>query len=148
VSANLDQSIDPNSIFEITEAIRVPMLGDAYAGKPVPLDALPIEGWREIRPIKGAKPWDTFAAIRAVGDSLIEDHILNGDFLIIRLTHQTYFGELAVILTPHGNTIKYIHPHLDDTVLLKGANALFEDQIWDAKDLKVQGVVRRIERDL
>jgi repressor LexA len=148
MSTNFHQNIDPNSIVEITDFMRVPVLGNAYAGKPVPIDALPIEGWREIRPIKGAKPWDKFAAIRVIGDSLIEDNILEGDYLILRLTHEANSGELAVVLTPHGNTIKYLHPHLDGTVLFKGANALFEDQVWEIQDIKVQGVVRRVERDL
>ena len=148
MSANLTDYIDPNSMVEITEWMRVPVIGSAYAGKAVPLDALPIESWREIRPIKGAKPWDRFAAIRAIGESLIEDNILDGDFLIIRLSGEARFGELSVVLTPHGNTIKYLHPHLDGTVLLKGANALFEDQVWEVQDIRVQGVVKRVERDL
>lgn len=128
--------------------MRVPFLVSAYAGKPVPLDALPIEGWREIRPIKGAKPWDNFAAIRVIGESLIEDGILEGDFLIIRFTHEARSGEITIILTPHGNTIKYIHPNVDGTLLLKGANALYEDQVWEIDQIRVQGVVKRVELDL
>lgn len=135
-------------IGEIVEWQEVPFLGSASAGKPVPLDALPIEGTRFIRPIKGARPFDRFAAVRVDGHSLNDDGILDGDIVIVRMGDESHTGDLAVVLTPHGLTIKYLDPQTDGTIVLCCANADCEDQVWEIQDIKVQGVVRRVERDL
>jgi repressor LexA len=128
--------------------IRVPIIGEVFAGKAVPVEALDITGWREIRPIKGTRHGDRFAAAPVRGDSLIEDHIADGDVLIIQLTSEALVGDLVVALTPDGLTVKYIHAQVEGMVLLRGANSLYEDQIWDATEIRIQGVVRRLERDL
>lgn len=130
------------------QTLRVPILPEVFAGKAVPLDALNIAGWREIRPIKGARPGDRFAAAPVRGDSLIEDHIADGDILIIHLTCEAHVGDLIVALTPDGLTVKYVHAQIEGMVLLRGANSIYEDQIWDATEIKIEGVVKRIERDL
>ncbi len=127
---------------------RVPVLGQVFAGKPVPVDALPIIGWREIRPIRGASLKDRHAAAPVIGDSMVDDHILDGDFVVFKLTHEARSGDLVIALTPEGVTLKYFHPQPDGTILLKGANPLRKDQVWEARHVKVQGVVRRLERDL
>lgn len=128
--------------------IRVPVLGEAFAGKPVPVEALPITNWREIRPIKGARLGDCFAAARVAGDSMVDDLISDGDYIIFRLTQEARTGDLVVALTPDGLTLKYLYPQADGTVLLRGANPLYTDQVWSVKQVLIQGVVKRIERDL
>lgn len=129
--------------------IRVPILSaEMFGGKPVPLEAISIAGWREIRPIKGARSGDRFAAAPICGDSLIEDHIADGDILIIQITSEAQVGELIIALTPDGLTVKYVHAQVEGMVLLRGANSIYEDQIWDASEITIQGIVKRIERDL
>lgn len=128
--------------------VRVPVLGEVFAGRAVPVDALEITSWREIRPIKGARPGDRFAAAPVRGDSLIDDGILEGDFVIFRLTQTAEIGDLIIVLTPDGITIKYLSAQADGLVLLRGANDLYADQVWEARQLKIQGVVKRMERDL
>lgn len=127
--------------------VRVPVLGQVFAGKPVPIEALPIIDWREIRPIKGTKLSDRFACAPVAGDSMVEDHIIDGDFVIFKLTNQAQAGNLVIALTPDGLTLKYLFPQPDGKILLKGANALRDDQIWEARHVKVQGIVKRMERD-
>ena len=77
-----------------------------------------------------------------------QDHILDGNYVIFKLTQDARAGDLIIALTPDGLTVKYIFPQSDGRILLKGANSHREDQIWEARHLKIQGVVRRIERDL
>ena len=127
---------------------RVPILGEIFAGKPVPVEALPIIGWRSIRPIKGARAGERYAAAPVNGHSMIEDHIIDGDLVIFKLTHEARTGDLIIALTPDGLTLKYFYPQPDGTIILRGANSLCDDQVWQARHLKIQGVVRRIERDL
>lgn len=127
---------------------RIPVLAEVFAGKAVPVETLDITGWRDIRPINGARPGERFAAAPVRGDSLIEDHISDGDILIFQLTDEARISDLIIALTPDGMTVKYLHAQVEGMVLLRGANAMYEDQIWDAAEIKIQGVVRRIERDL
>lgn len=128
--------------------IRVPVLAEVFAGKAGPISDLDITGWREVRPIRGARPGERFAAAPVRGDSLINDHIAEGDMLIFQLTTEAREGDLIIALTPDGLTVKYLHAQVEGMVLLRGANPIYEDQIWDASEIKIQGVVKRIERDL
>jgi SOS-response transcriptional repressor LexA len=68
--------------------------------------------------------------------------------LILQLTPHADLGDLVVVRTPDGNTVKYLFPLDDDCVILRGANALYEDQIWNKDDIRIIAVVRRVERDL
>lgn len=127
--------------------MRVPVLGQVFAGRAVPIEALPITSWREIRSVKGARPGDRFVAAPVVGDSMEEDHILDGDIVIFRVTQEAKPGEMVIALTPDGLTLKYIYPLDEHTVVLRGADPQY-DQVWESRLVKVQGVVKRIERDL
>jgi repressor LexA len=126
--------------------MRIPVLGEVAAGRPV--EFLPIVAWRHIRPIRGTRLNDSFAAARVIGDSLIDDGIFDGDYVICLLTHEAPDGALVVALTPEGLTVKYLSRQPDGTVLLRGANPDYPNQIWNGEDVLVQGVVKRIERDL
>jgi repressor LexA len=126
--------------------MKIPVLGQVAAGRPI--EFIPIVDWREIRPIKGARLNDHFAAARVVGDSLMDDAILDGDYVVCLLTHEAYNGDLVIALTPDGLTIKYLHRQNGSVVLLRGANPEIPNQIWRGEDVLVQGVAKRIERDL
>ena len=119
------------------EIFRVPVIGQAYAGLAVPQDFDEIVAWREIRPIKGAGPYDTYAAIQACGDSLKDDNIVDGDWLIILYTRFANEGDLVVAITPFGRTIKYLQLPDEDSVFLKGANPAYEDKLWLREDVKI-----------
>jgi repressor LexA len=125
---------------------KIPVLGRVAAGKPS--EYLPIIKWRYIRPIKGARPGERHAAVQVQGDSMEDDHIIDGDYVIFLMTHEARAGELAVILTPDGSTVKYVYPQSDGTVLLEGAAEWYVPQVWEGAEVRVQGVVKRIERDL
>jgi SOS-response transcriptional repressor LexA len=128
--------------------IRVPVLAQVCAGKPAPFDFDEIVAWREVRPLKDAGPYDTFAAVPVCGDSLKDKNIVDGDWLIILYTPRAVDGELVVAITPWGRTVKYLCSLDDDCVLLKGANSDYEDQCWLKEEVRIQGVVKRVERDL
>lgn len=130
------------------EFVRVPILAEACAGKSLPFDFDEIVSWRDIRPIKDAGPYDTFAAVPVRGDSLKDKNIIDGDWLIILYTPRAKDGDLVVAVTPWGRTIKFLCSVDDETVLLKGANSEYEDQLWLKEEVRIQGVVKRVERDL
>ena len=125
--------------------MRIPIVGQVAAGNPV--EFLPIVKFRDIRSIKGARVADQYAGIQVVGNSLLADNIAYGDYAIFRLTYEARNEDLVVARVPDGLTIKYYHPTTDGHILLRGAVPAY-DQIWEASDVVVLGVVVRIERDL
>jgi SOS-response transcriptional repressor LexA len=85
------------------------------------------------------------------GSSLIDDGILDGDCVIVRLTFERYEltpGRLVAVLTPYGLLVKHIYVTLDDHVRLVSANPAFEDMVLEPEEVTVQGIAVRIERDL
>ena len=126
------------------QMIRVPIIGHVAGGKPIEL--LPVRGYRVIREVEGVKS-DQIAVIQLVGDSLREDGILDGDWLVYKHGCEARNGQLVVALTPDGLTVKYFHQMNGGGVLLKGASPAY-DQYWDTEDVIIQGVVLRVERDM
>lgn len=129
-------------------ALRVPVI--CMIGASNSLVDLPIEEWREIRPIDNARPFDMFCGAKVCGDSLKEDHIVDGDYAIVRVTFERYEitpGRLVAALTPFGLLIKHVYPTLNGKVRLVSANRLYSDLLFDAEDVTIQGVVVRTERD-
>lgn len=112
---------------------------------------LPIGTLREIRPIAGARRSDRFCAAVVRGRSLSDDGIFDGDCAIVRLTFESYEitpGRLVVVLTPYGLLIKHIYLTLDQHVRLVSACASYSDLLLEPSEVKIQGIVVRIERDL
>lgn len=115
------------------------------------IENLPIQQWREIRPIEGARPFDRYCAAQVNGDSLKDDGIYDGDFVIIRLNFEAYEikpGRLVATLTPYGLLLKHIYLTLNNQVRLVSANPNYEDLLLDLEDVQIQGVIVRIERDM
>ena len=123
----------------------IQIIGEVSAGKP--FEFFPITRWRDIRPSKKVPAHIEHAAAYARGESLVDAGIIDGDIAIFRKTHEAREGELVVALTPFGLTIKYLF-YEDGRIVLRPANPLYEDQIYDVQDVEIRGVVKRIERDL
>jgi repressor LexA len=129
--------------------MRVPILAAVGAAKSI--DDIEIEGWRSIRKVKNARLHDSFCASPICGDSLEGDGVLDGDFAIIKLTFEPYEimqGSLVAAYTPYGLLIKHIYYTLNGKVRLVSSNVRYEDILLDAGEVRVQGLVVRIERDL
>ena len=124
----------------------IPVVGQISAGSP--LDWIPIEKWRWIRPLKNSLPGENIYGLEVVGDSLINEKILSGDVLIFAYGHKAKPGDLCVVRTPYGLTAKRIYPNEEGEVLLKSANEEIPDQVWPCQDVHILGVVKRVERDL
>lgn len=105
-----------------------------------------IKSFRDIREIANAAPFDRFIGVPVAGDTLNHLGILHGDLLIVKLT-QNYGSEsnLAVWETRHGWTAKFAYENLDEIVLHNKADW---SQTWMTDEVKLIGVVVRVERDL
>jgi SOS-response transcriptional repressor LexA len=113
-----------------------------------PLEFLSTVEWREIRPVDGARQYDRFCALQVNDDSLIDDQILDGYYAIVRLTFddsEITPGRLVAVLAPGGLFIKHIYLEANNRIRLVSANDEYEDLIFDAGNVRIQGVVVRAD---
>lgn len=83
-------------------------------------------------------------ALRVEGESMKDEGILDGDYVIIERRETARNGERVVALLPNGETtLKTFHKE-SDTIRLQPANPDFKPII--VKDCKVQGVVVGVMR--
>lgn len=128
-----------------SELTELPLVGYVAAGQPieaveqhgetlaVPLTMLP--GGRE-----------QYFALRVRGDSMVEDSILDGDYVIVESRQTARSGEVVVaLLRGEEATLKRYQPE-GDRVRLQPANAAMAPIVVSAQDVSVQGVVVGIWR--
>jgi len=82
--------------------------------------------------------------LQVSGDSMIDAHITDGDFVVVQKQQTAEPGQMVVAQTSDGEaTLKYWHPE-GDRVRLQPANASMEPMY--AKDAKVIGVAVGVVR--
>ncbi len=81
--------------------------------------------------------------LRVSGDSMIDAHITDGDYVIIQKQDKADPGQLVVAQTPTGETLKYWHPE-GDRIRLQPANKTMEP-IY-VKEAKVIGIAVGVVR--
>ena len=129
--------ISPASQFNIGRVAEVPLLGTIAAGQPI--EAIQVEESLSI-PEEMLGRRETFV-LKVRGDSMIEEQIRDGDFVIIEERAQAENGETVVALL-HGEevTLKKFYRE-NGKVRLQPANTDLEPIIVDAQDVRIRGVV-------
>ncbi len=126
-------------LVEETESLpvgRYPLLGSIAAGHPI--EAVEQKEMVALLPESHGK--DVFL-LRVKGDSMIEDHIQDGDYVIIEHRNEAKNGETVVALLDDENaTLKRFYQE-NGRVRLQPANPNMKPMILDKGDLKIQGVV-------
>jgi repressor LexA len=80
--------------------------------------------------------------LRVRGESMIEDHLCDGDYVVIERRESARNGEQVVALLDRGEaTLKRFYKESAGKIRLQPANATMEPRIVDANRCKVQGVV-------
>ncbi len=119
------------------DRITLPIIGNVQAGLPI-LAIENIEG--EISISKDLrKGLEGCFLLRIQGDSMVEDHILEGDLAIIKPQDTAENGEIVVALVNGEATIKRFYRE-ETRIRLQPANPLYEP-IYVERDFKVQGKV-------
>lgn len=93
----------------------------------------------------GAQARDQYRVATVADDSLRNARIGKGDWVMFRLTPQAAPGQLIVVETPRGLTVKFYHPTAYGTVALRSADN--QEQIYFAHQLTIKGVVASSGRD-
>lgn len=121
----------------------IPLLGRIAAGLPVEAISNP-EALQFSDFVAGD---DRTFALEVRGDSMIEDHICSGDFVLIEKTSAVKSGEIVVALVNGSEaTLKRYYPEADGRVRLQPANSGMMPILVNAADLEIQGRVLAVMR--
>ncbi len=121
---------------------EVPLLGRIAAGMPV--EAIQNPETLHFSDFGGRS--GTFA-LQVRGESMIEDHICNGDFVLVEKATKVKNGEIVVALVDGSDaTLKRYYQESDGLVRLQPANAAMEPIFVDPSHLEIQGRVLAVLR--
>lgn len=125
------------------EAVEVPLLGRIAAGRPIDAQ-LDDEAVSIPKELLGRS--QTYA-LRVVGDSMVDEHIADGDLIIVEHCEKAQSGQTVVALVEDsGATVKKIYFE-KGSVRLQPANPEHKPMYFSPEMVKVQGrvigVIRR-----
>ena len=129
---------------KLASSLSIPLVGTIACGEP--LEALE-ESDRSIEISSDTRfNVSDLYALRAKGDSMIEDGILEGDYLIIKKQTWASNGDTVVaIIDDNEATLKQFYKE-KDRIRLQPANSNYEPIF--RKEVEVRGVVIKVIRDL
>jgi repressor LexA len=120
----------------------IPLAGRIAAGAPVEA----IEGQDMLHFADFAGKGDTFA-LQVSGESMIDDHIMSGDYVLVERAQQANDGEIVVALVDGTDaTLKRLYHEPGGRIRLQPANAAMQPIIVDAAAVQIQGRVLAVLR--
>ncbi|HEY7304527.1 MAG TPA: transcriptional repressor LexA [Bryobacteraceae bacterium] len=120
----------------------IPLLGRIAAGAPVEAIADP----EPLHFSDFVKDENTFA-LQVRGDSMIEDHICGGDFVLVEKTDAVKNGDIVVALVDGADaTLKRYYLEPDGRVRLQPANSSMAPIFVDPSQLQIQGRLLAVMR--
>ncbi len=124
-------------------ARTVPLMGYIAAGRPI--EAVAVQETltvpEDLLPGRG-----NYFILRVQGDSMIEEHIADGDYVIVESREQSDDGQTVVALLDGENvTLKKLYRD-GDRIRLQPANQSLSPILVDGSRVKVQGVVVGVMR--
>jgi len=123
-------------------SLEVPLLGRIAAGAPVES----VAGNESLNIGDFAASSDTFA-LQVRGDSMIEDHIMSGDYVVVEKVESARDGEIVVALVDGlETTLKRFYHDSDNRARLQPANASMEPIVVPLDRLQIQGRVLAVLR--
>ena len=118
--------------------LEFPLLGRIAAGQPVEAIANP-ETFSFGDFTSGR---ESIFVLKVKGDSMVDDHICDGDYILVEGASTAENGEIVVALIDGTDaTLKRFFREAGDKVRLQPANAQMDPIILPARDVKIQGRV-------
>ena len=118
--------------------LEFPLLGRIAAGQPV--EAIPNPETFSFGDFAQGK--GNIYVLRVKGDSMIDDHICNGDYILVEGAETAENGEIVVALTGGTDaTLKRFFREPNGKVRLQPANAQMDPIVLPGREVKIQGRV-------
>lgn len=123
--------------------VRLPILGQVAAGRPL----LSEENQLGVMDIDRSlvKSQSAFL-LRVEGESMIEAHIQDGDYVLIRPQKQVETGQIAVALVDGEATVKRFYARRDGKVCLNPENSTMDAIVVDGNRVEIVGKVTGVIR--
>ncbi len=123
-------------------ATELPLLGRIAAGRPLES----VEDRETISLSDFTRSKNVFV-LQVKGESMREDHILNGDYIVVEPTQIANNGEIVVALVSgEETTLKRFYREAAGKIRLQPANSEMDPIILPAVDVKIQGRVLGVLR--
>jgi repressor LexA len=128
---------------EGTLAVDLPLLGTVAAG-------LPIEAIQEQETV--SVPHDMLRSgnnyvLRVRGDSMIDEQIRDGDFIVVNSRQTADNGEMVVALVQGDSaTVKKFYRERQGRIRLQPANPTMDPMYFDESEVRIQGIVVAVIR--
>jgi repressor LexA len=119
---------------------QIPVVGRIAAGTPI----LALENIEDFLGIdKGFFGAETNFAVQVRGDSMVDAHIQDGDYVIIKIQNQAEKGDIVAALIDDEVTLKYFY-RTKNQVRLESANPKYPPMIFkkgDTRSFRILGVM-------
>lgn len=147
---NSSRSVEPVGFEEVeshrteAEVVALPLLGEVAAG--VPIEAIEQAGEIVVPVSIAATRGRPLFALRVRGDSMIDEQIRDGDYVVVESRVDARQGETVVVLI-HGEeaTLKKFYRE-GPVVRLVPANSSLQPMVFPAEEVEIRGVVRGLIR--
>ena len=117
---------------------KLPLLGNIAAGSPI--EAVENREELDLESLFATK--QGVYVLRVRGDSMIDDHLMDGDYVVIERRENARNGEQVVALLDSGEaTLKRFYKEGAGKIRLQPANPTMQPRIVDADKCRIQGVV-------
>ena len=141
---NLSRAIELTPPQPVSQAIALPLLGRVAAG--VPIEAIEVAKEALSVPAEFVRrPHQTFA-LQVKGRSMIDEGILDGDFIVVEQQPTAESGETVVAVVNGEATVKKFHRERGGRIRLQPANLEMKPLYVREKDLEIRGVVVAVLR--
>ena len=124
-------------------SLELPFMGYVAAGAPI--EAVTTAESIAVPESLVGKPEDTYV-LRVRGDSMIDEHITDGDFVIVEDRKTAENGEMVIALLNGADATLKTFFKDDGKIRLQPANPTMKPIVIDAADLQIQGVVVGVMR--
>ncbi len=139
---NANRSLELPDDSTSASVVEIPVLGYIAAG--LPLEALASPESLGL-PAAMIGKGETYI-LRVKGDSMIEDHIMDGDYVIVERRDLAEEGEMVIALIRNSEaTLKRLR-RSGNKIILEPSNPSFAPMSFDAEEVVIQGVVVGILR--
>ena len=137
MEADALSATDKHDLGPMYRAESLPLLGRIAAGRPV--EALASQEALSLQEFVGNK---NVYVLQVKGDSMIEDHICDGDYVVVESTSGADNGDTVVALV-QGNeaTLKRFYRERDGRLRLQPANPSMAPIFMEQGELEIQGRV-------
>lgn len=136
---NQSRSIELVEGTAVPGAVELPLMGMVAAGQPI--EAIPDQETVLVPPDLLRRRGNNYV-LRVVGDSMIEEQIRDGDYIIVNSRSTAENGEMVVALVDgESATVKKLYREPGGRIRLQPANETLKPMYFEADRVAVQGVV-------